>query len=175
MHARTPILWKRCIWLCDALFGSERFSKAYPGAFGPWTRAEKLLFGDQPEAQLANIGFNCRDAVQDFAGELQERFPPDEPDPDPTHTKNRLRAVIETYKPRIGERRTALERMLDLWDADVDLIQRQTHANERVGKPLNVNDGRRVVSLTMFLMVEFATILDDINDPLSPATLKPAG
>ncbi len=65
--------------------------------------------------------------------------------------------------------------MLDLWDADVDLIQRQTHANERVGKPLNVNDGRRVVSLTMFLMVEFATILDDINDPLSPATLKPAG
>lgn len=158
------------------LFGSEQFSKAYPSAFGPWTRAEKLLFGDQPESQLANIGFNCRDAVQDFAGELQERSPPDEPDPDPTHTKNRLRAVIETYKPRIGERRTAaLERMLDLWDADVDLIQRQTHANERVGKPLNVNDGRRVVTLTMFLMIEFATILDDMDDPPPPATLEPAG
>jgi hypothetical protein len=158
------------------LFGSEQFSKTYPGAFGPWTRAEKLLFGDQPESQLANIGFNCRDAVQDFAGELQERFPPDEPDPDPTHTKNRLRAVIETYKPRIGERRTtALERMLDLWDADVDLIQRQTHANERVDKPLNVSDGRRVVFLTMFLMIEFATILGDIDDPASPAALEPAG
>lgn len=154
------------------LFGSKQFSKAYPGAFGSWSRAEKLLFGDQPESQLANIGFNCRDAVQDFAGELQERFPPDEPDPDPTHTKNRLRAVIATYKPRIGERRTtALERMLDLWDADVDLVQRQTHANERVGKPLNVNDGRRVVSLTMFLMIECATILDDIDDLPSLASL----
>jgi hypothetical protein len=158
------------------LFGSEQFAKAYPGAFGPWTHAETLLFGDQPESQLANIGFNCRDAVQDFAGELQERFPPNEPDPDPTHTKNRLRAVIDTYKPRIGERRTAvLDRMLDLWDADVGLIQRQTHANERVGTPLNVNDGRRVVSLTMFLMIEFATILDDMDDPPPPATLEPAG
>ncbi len=158
------------------LFSSVLFAKAYPGAFGPWAEAEKLLFGDQPESQLANIGFNCRDALQAFAGEFQERYPPDEPDPDPTHTKNRLRAVIQTYKPRIGERRAAmLDRVLDLWDADVDLIQRQTHANERPGKPLNVNDGRRVVSLTMFLMIEFATILDDMDDPPPPATLEPAG
>jgi hypothetical protein len=28
------------------LFGSEQFSKTYPSAFGPWTHAETLLFGD---------------------------------------------------------------------------------------------------------------------------------
>ena len=157
------------------LFGSDDFSRAYPGAFAPWADAERLLFGDQPESQLANIGFSCRDAVQGFAGELQERYPPALPDPDATHAKNRLRAVIATYKPRIGDRRaTTLERMLDLWDADVDLIQRQTHANEREGKPLGVNDGRRVVALTMFLMIEFATILDEIDEPPPPARLEPA-
>jgi hypothetical protein len=149
--------------------------KAYPGAFAPWAKAEKLLFSDDQESQLANIGFNCRDAMQAFAGEIQDRYPADESDPDPTHTKNRLRAVIQTYKPRIGERRTTmLDRMLDLWDSGVDLVQRQTHANERPGKPLNVNDARRVVALTMFLIIEFAAILDDMDDPAPPATLKPA-
>lgn len=158
------------------MFGSEVFARAYPGAFGPWADAEELVFGEQPEAELAKIGFSCRDAVQAFAGELQDRYQPTEPDPEATHTKNRLHAVIETYKDRIGKRRTAvLDAMLTLWDADIDLIQRQTHANERLGKPLAVNDGRRVVSLTMFLMIEFATILDDMDDPAPPATLEPAG
>ena len=154
------------------LLGSERFAKGYPGAYAPWADAASRLLGDQPDSQLAQIGFNCRDAVQAFADELQARYPPTEPDPEVTHTKNRLRGVIETYKARIGERRTAvLDSMLTLWDADVDLIQRQTHANERAGNPLTVNDGRRVVSLTMFLMIEFATIFDEMDDGPSPATL----
>ena len=154
------------------LFGSERFAKGYPGAYAPWADAASRLLGDQPETQLAQIGFNCRDAVQAFADELQAHYPPTEPDPEVTHTKNRLRGVIETYKARIGERRTAvLDSMLTLWNADVDLIQRQTHANERAGNPLTVNDGRRVVSLTMFLMIEFAEIFDEMDDGPSPATL----
>jgi len=156
------------------LLGSELFARAYPGACTPWADAASRLLGDQPETELAQIGFNCRDAVQAFAGELQTRYPPAEPDPDATHTKNRLHAIIETYKDRIGKRRMAvLDAMLTLWDADVDLIQRQTHANERAGKPLTVNDGRRVVSLTMFLMIELATILDEVDDASPPATLEP--
>lgn len=154
------------------MLGSERFAKGYPGAYAPWADAASRLVGDQPETQLAQIGFNCRDAVQAFAGELQARYPPTEPDHEATHTKNRLRGVIEAYKARIGERRTAvLDAMLTLWNADVDLIQRQTHANERQANPLTINDGRRVVSLTMFLMIEFATIFDDMGDGPLPATL----
>jgi hypothetical protein len=156
------------------LLGSELFEKAYPGAYAPWADAAGRLLGDQPGAELAQIGFSCRDAVQAFAGELQERYPPATPEPDATKTKNRLKSVITTYKLRLGDRRSAvLDAMLELWHADVDLIQRQTHANERVGKPLGVNDGRRVVSLTMFLMIEFATILDEMDAPPPPATLEP--
>ncbi len=156
------------------LFGSELFAKAYPASYTPWAGAVRRLLGDRPETDLAQIGFGCRDAVQAFAGELQMRYLPNKPDPDATHTKNRLRAVIDTYKARIGERRAAvLDAMLTLWDADVDLIQRQTHANERTGNPLTVNDARRVVSLTMFLIFEFATILDEMDDGPPPATLEP--
>lgn len=157
------------------LLGSERFAKTYPGAYAPWADAADRLLSDRPESQLAQIGFNCRDAVQAFADELQAHYPPTEPDPQATHTKQRLRGIIETYKTRIGKRRTAvLDAMLRLWDADVDLIQRQTHANERAGNPLTVSDGRRVVSLTMFLMIEFAAILDEMDDGPPPATLEPA-
>jgi hypothetical protein len=156
------------------LLGSEHFAKAYPSAYTPWADAANRLLGERPETDLAQIGFSCRAAVQAFAGELQGRYPPNEPDADATHTKNRLRAVIETYKARIGVRLAAvLDTMLALWDADVDLIQRQTHANERTGNLLTVNDARRVVSLTMFLMIEFATILDEMDDGSPPATLEP--
>ena len=130
----------------------------------PWADAATCLLGDQPETKLAQIGFNCRDAVQAFAEELQARYPPAEGVIEVTHTKKRLRGIVEAYKGQIGERRTAvLDSMLALWNANVDLIQRQTHANERAGSELTINDGRRVVSLTMFLIIEFATIFDEMD------------
>jgi hypothetical protein len=156
------------------LLASEAFSAAFPRAFGPWADAEGLLFDDQPETQLATMGFKCRDATQAFAAALVEKYPPERPEPDATRVKNRLRAVIETYTAQLGDRRAAvLDAMANLWDADADLIQRQTHANEKGGQPLTVNDGRRVVFLTMFLMVEFATIFDEIEPP--PPARGPSG
>ena len=155
------------------MFASEAFERAYPGAFKPWAAAEALLFGEDPESQLGKIGFNLRDATQAFTSALVEEYPPGTPEPTVTQVTKRLKAVIDTYRPRLGKRRSkSLDAMVNLWDADVDLIQRQTHANEK-DKPLTINDGRRVVFLTMFLMVEFATILDDMDEGPPPATLEP--
>jgi hypothetical protein len=89
------------------------------------------------------FSFSYRDAVQAFAGALQERYPPETPEPDATKTKNRLKAVITTYKPYLGNRRSAvLDALVELWAADIALIQRQTHANERADKPLGAASNR---------------------------------
>jgi hypothetical protein len=157
------------------LLASEAFAVGYPGAFEPWAEAEQLLFGHDPESQLATIGFKLRDATQAFAAALVEQYKPSREERDPTRVKNRLKSVVETYKSQLGDRRAAvLNAMVDLWDAGVDLIQRQTHANEKAGRSLTVNDGRRVVFLTMFLMIEFASLLDEIEPP-PLATLESAG
>jgi hypothetical protein len=146
------------------LLASDAFAVAFPGAFASWAEAERLLFGENPESQLATIGFKCRDATQAFATGLVEKYPPTTPEADAARVKNRLKAVIETHKPQLGERRAAsLDAMVALWDADVDLVQRQTHANEKGGQPLTVHDGRRVVFLTMFLMIECAAVLEEIE------------
>ena len=155
------------------VLASESFERAYPAAFKSWAAAEEMLFGANPEAELGKIGFNLRDATQAFASALVEEYPLETPEPSVTQVTKRLRAVIHTYRPRLGKRRSkSLDAMVNLWEADIDLIQRQTHANEK-DKPLTVNDGRRVVFLTMFLMVEFATILDAMDEGPAPATLEP--
>ncbi len=131
--------------------------------------------GIRPESQLATVGFKLRDATQAFAAIFVEQYKPAREEPDPTRVKNRLKSLVETYKSQLGDRRAVvLDAMVDLWDADVNLIQRQTHADEKARKPLTVNDGRRIVFLTMFLMIEFASLLDEIQPP-PPATLEPAG
>jgi hypothetical protein len=150
------------------LFGSDAFAAAYPDAFQPWSEAERLLFGDDPQAQLATIGFKLRDSTQAFATALVNEHKPPDADLEIAAVKNRLRSVISMHKSQLGKRRPAvLEALVKLWDADVALIQRQTHANEQ-DVLLNVNDARRVVSLTMFLIVEFAAIIDELPDPVAP-------
>ena len=152
------------------LLGSDAFAEAYPGAFQPWAEAEELLFGDEPEKQLATIGFKLRDATQAFATAMVDEHKPPGADSEVAAVKNRLKSVIDMYKSQLGKRRPALlDAMVKLWDADVALVQKQTHANEQ-DVSLSVNDARRVVTLTMFLMIEFAAILDEVEPP--PATLE---
>jgi hypothetical protein len=147
------------------LLSSEGFAAAYADAFKAWAEAEKLLFGDSPETQLATIGFKLRDATQSFATALVNEHKPPGVETSVTAVSKRLKSVIDMHKAELGTRRPkVLEAMMKLWEADIDLIQRQTHGNER-GEGLMIGDGRRVVSLTMLLMVEFATILDEVEPP----------
>jgi hypothetical protein len=45
------------------------------------------------------------------------------------------------------------------------LIQRQEHGAQKEGEPVSWDDARRIVFLTMFLMTEFATILEALPGP----------
>jgi hypothetical protein len=82
--------------------------------------------------------------------------------------------VIDHNRGALGKRRQALlDALLALWDA-IDLIQRQEHGEQKGGSPLSWNDGRRIVYITMLLMIEFASIVDEIEPPPA-ATLEPAG
>jgi hypothetical protein len=142
---------------------SDRFAAAFPGAFGPWADAEKLLHGDDPEGQLTTIGHKVREAAQGFASALIAEYGAVSPDPDIKHVKNRLNAVIERHRAQLGpKRRVVLETLGSLWNASVELIERQEHAAQKEGEAVTWDDGRRIVYLSMFMMIEFVTILDEL-------------
>ena len=50
-----------------AKIGSEQMRAAFPGAYEPWTDAVKLLYGENPEAELTTIGHKVREAAQALA------------------------------------------------------------------------------------------------------------
>jgi hypothetical protein len=75
----------------------------------------------------------------------------------------------------IDKERKVLEDLGNLWESTVDLIERQKHSAQKEGEPVTFEDGRRVVSLTMFLMLEFATILAGREIPDNVATLEGGG
>lgn len=156
-------------------FGSDQFASAYPDVFQLWASAERLLFSDDVESELTAIGHKVREAAQAFATATLARYGGDAPPDDVKAVKRRLGAVIARHRLRFGEkRRKVLEALGDLWEASVDLIERQEHAAQKEGEPVTWHDARRVVSLTMYLIVEFSTILDELPD-LPVATLEGAG
>ncbi|MCW3032517.1 MAG: hypothetical protein JWM60_862 [Solirubrobacterales bacterium] len=155
------------------LLASDGFAAAFPRAFGPWADAERLLWGDNVDAQLSTVGHKIREAAQAFATAAIERYDADDPPSDVKLVKKRLGAVIAHNRQFLSpKKRKVLEDLGDLWESTVDLIERQEHSAQKEGEPVTFEDGRRIVMLTMFLMIEFVTILDDTDDP-PPATLEP--
>jgi hypothetical protein len=155
------------------LIASDLFRQAFPAAFEPWADAERLLRSDDCEAQLSTIGHKVREATQHFATAAIARYGADDPDPDVKLVKKRLGAVVAHNLPYLSPaKRKVLESLGDLWEGTVDLIQRQEHSAQKEGEPVNYHDGRRVVMLTMFLMTEYVSILDDRNVPDNVAVLE---
>jgi len=156
------------------LIASGRFAEVFPNVFEPWADAETLLFADDAEAQLTTVGHKIREAAQAFATAMIQTFGADDPPADVKLVKKRLGAVIAHNRPMVGDKQRRLLKSLgDLWETTVDLIERQEHAAQKEGEPVSWNDGRRIVTLTMFLMIEFVTVLEDREVP-PPATLEPA-
>ena len=159
-----------------AKIGSGAFAAAFPGAYEPWADAAKLLYGENASAELTTIGHKVREASQAFATAAIAKFGADEDHDVPEDVKlvkKRLGAVIAHNRDYIGDaKRKVLEDLGDLWESTVDLIQRQEHAAQKEGEPVGFEDGRRIVNLTMFLMLEFATILADRKVPDSVAALE---
>jgi hypothetical protein len=134
---------------------SDRFRTAYPQAYARWREAVDLLWGADSDRELSTIGHKCREAVQEFATVLVDRYQPPDVNPDKAKTRDRLSAVLDMRRAALGERRSALlDAMFEYWRAAGDLIQRQEHAGQREGEPLGWEDGRRVVFQTAVVMFE---------------------
>ncbi len=129
---------------------SAAFTTRHAACYAKWAEAEQMLWVSDSEAQLTTIGHKCREAMQAFAAELINRYQPPNPDPDATHVKNRLRAVLAHQKRQLGDSLSKfLDALADLWDSLNDLVQRQEH-----GHALTWEDGRRVVFETAVVMFE---------------------
>jgi hypothetical protein len=154
------------------LIASEGFREAYPATFEAWADAERLLWVDDANAQLTTVGHKVREAMQAFATAMVNEHQPPDVDSDPAHARKRLGAVIAAVRPQLGDaRRLALEALGDLWEATDALVQRQEHGAQKEREAVTWTDARRLVWLTMFLMVEFATTFEDLPDD-PPAHLE---
>ncbi len=154
------------------LISSDGFAAAFPGAFDPWAHAERLLRDEDAAAQQSTVGHKIRDAAQAFVTEAIKRYGADDPPADVKLVKRRLGAVIAHNRGWLSDaKRKVLEDLGNLWESTVDLIQRQEHSAQKEGEALTIDDGRRVVMLTMVLMIEFVSILEDRPVP-PPATLE---
>lgn len=131
------------------------FRKKYPEAFRLWMQAEELLWGPDVMSKLTTIGHLCREALQQFASTLVEKYQPNEVDGDIAHTKNRIRAVINSQRHQLGSSKfKMLDVLLDYWDAVNELVQRQEHGAQKEGQSLLWEDARRVVFQCSIIMFE---------------------
>ncbi len=168
--------FERVVTEAKSALGSEGFARAYPKAFRPWADAEALLWRDDASAQLTTIGHKVREAAQEFATAMVAQFGADESRASTaSQVEIRLGSVIAKHRERLGaDRRKVLEGLGSLWNASNKLIQRQEHGGQKEGEPVTWHDARRIVYLTMFLMIEFVTMFEGLPAP-PVAVLEPAG
>lgn len=134
---------------------SDKFTAKYPAAYDRWLRAEAKLWGSDSEKQFTEIGHLCRETMQEFAAALVEAHNPPDIDPDKTHARRRLEAVLRLHAKSLGEReKELLDALLVYWEAVDGLAQRQEHDSRKEGKPLVWEDGRRLVFQLMVVMYE---------------------
>ena len=130
---------------------AEAFQSRYPAAYQKWSEAENLLWGADGEQQLTVVGHLCREAMQEFADVLIQKYRPPNADADKAHTVSRIRSVLRLRKQDLGKRKHAfLEALLPYWGTVSDLVQRQEHGAQKEGEPVTWEDGRRVIFQTMF-------------------------
>jgi hypothetical protein len=133
---------------------SDAFQRSYPEAHRKWSEAAELLWKSDSQQQLTTIGHLCREAVQVFATALVERHQPPGVDQDKAHDINRIQAVVDQRRSRLGTTAGLLDALVPYWRAVSGLVQRQEHGAQKEGRPLVWEDGRRVVFHTLIVMFE---------------------
>jgi hypothetical protein len=140
----------------------QAFRAAYPLAFARWAEAETLLWGADSEREFTTVGHKAREAMQEFATEVVQRYQPADVDLNPTAVNRRLGAVIAMLLPSLGDARATLLKALgDYSEATLRVIQRQEHGGQKEGHQLTWQDARRVVFHTASVMYEFAISFED--------------
>lgn len=164
-----PISYKYYEWLMKELgkpveriekhtfnyFDSGDFRKNYEGAYHKLKQAEVLLWSSDSDANFSAIGHHCREAMQEFADTLYEQVLGKPSEEQKALTVKRMREIIEVKSADTGQTvRAFLEALLPFWGTVSDLVQRQEHAGQKEGEPINWEDARRVVFQTANVMFE---------------------
>lgn len=142
------------------LVDASWFIAKFPLAHTKWSTAVELLWSDDADEQLSNIGHLAREALQEFAQALAathgllEQVPNDK-----QKTIARVRAVLEQCGVK-GTRARLLDALLTYFGELTDLVQRQEHAGQKEGEPVVWEDARRVVCQTMSVMYEVARAVE---------------
>lgn len=77
-----------------SFLSADRIRRDYPEAFRKWSEAEALLWDADSEQQLTTIGHLCREALQEFAATLANRYGITNVPEDKAKTVARIRAVL---------------------------------------------------------------------------------
>lgn len=115
--------------------------------------AESLLYAEDTENTLTTIGHLLREAMQEFASALVDRFKPPRVDSDKAKTVSRIKAVLGML--RLSDKVSAfLDALIAYWGTVADLVQRQEHGGLKEGEPLRWLDARRIVFQVAVVMME---------------------
>jgi hypothetical protein len=140
---------------------STSFKKKHAAAYEKWKHAEELLYGDDTFKNLSNIGLGCRAAASQFADDLVAEFNPPAATDDKGKFSVRVWEVIKSRKGGMSETKVAyLDALSKCWEANVTMVQRQTHAGEAGGADVSLHDAKSVVFSTGLLMHEIRRALD---------------
>lgn len=143
---------------------SASFQRRYPGAYAKWSQSESLLWSSDSAASFTTIGHLAREAMQEFATALVERFHPATVESDRAKTVSRIRAVLNARSTSMGTtEKPFLEALLAYWGAVSDLVQRQEHGGQRGKESLVWSDARRVVFQVAMVMFEIDQVLSNSN------------
>ena len=134
---------------------SDAFQRSYPEAHRKWAEADKRLWASDSQQQLTMIGHLCREAMQEFAAALVNRYQPSGVDANKAHDVARIRLVLDQHASKLGTTLASfLDALLAYWGTVSDLVQRQEHGAQKEGIPLMWEDGRRAVFQAIIVMFE---------------------
>ncbi len=139
---------------------SASFQRRYPAAYAKWAQAESMLWESDSNPSFTTIGHLSREAMQEFADALIERFHPAGVESDPAKTVGRIRSVLNTLSPSIGTtEKPFLDALVNYWGTVSDLVQRQEHGGKREKEPLVWSDARRIVFQVAIVMYEIDQVV----------------
>ncbi len=137
------------------LLEGEAFGSRHRHALAAWSVAAATLWSADDASAFRAIGAHCREAMQLYATDLVEHLKPADADPDSAHTRNRLRAAVDTQRVKLGDRASdLLQALVAMWDAADGAVQQLVHAGQKQGSPLGWEDVRRTVFLAGVVMFE---------------------
>jgi hypothetical protein len=156
-EARAPV--ERVGKSVTNYIGSANFRTVYAAAFDKWWKADARLWSNESHSELSVIGHLCREAMQEFVTVLVDKYQPTNMDPNKSHDISRLRAVLRQREESTPKSLVPFcESLISYWGTLSDLVQRQEHAGQKEGAPVNWEDARRLVFHTAIVFLEIDTL-----------------